>query len=126
MRRFEDKVVIVTGGGSGIGEASSLRFAAEGAAVGVNDINPDGANSVVEQIRSAGGKAIPLVADVSDEAAVEGMVAATVAEFGGLDVIHNNAALLSRDVLSRDLDLGGVRPRGLLQLTMPSTCSARC
>ena len=103
MRRFEDKVVIVTGAGSGIGEASAIRFAAEGGAVGVCDINADGANAVVEQIRAAGGKAIPLVADVSDAAAVERMVADTVQEFGGLDVIHNNAALLARDVLSRDL-----------------------
>jgi NAD(P)-dependent dehydrogenase (short-subunit alcohol dehydrogenase family) len=106
MRRFEGKVVIVTGAGSGIGEASALRFAAEGGAVGVADINGNGANAVVEQIRAAGGKAVPLVADVSDAAAVEGMVAKTVEEFGGLDVIHNNAALLAPDVLSRDLDLG--------------------
>lgn len=105
MQRFVDKVVIVTGGGGGIGRATVQRFAQEGAAVGVADINAAGIETVVEEVRAAGGQAIPLVVDVSDEAAVEAMVKETVETFGGLDVLHNNAALLTADIQDRDGDL---------------------
>jgi NAD(P)-dependent dehydrogenase (short-subunit alcohol dehydrogenase family) len=70
--------------------------------VGVADISEQGARAVTEEVIAQGGRAVALVADVSEEAAVEEAVEATVREFGGLDVLHNNAALLSQDVLSRD------------------------
>lgn len=105
MKRFVDKVVIVTGGGGGIGRATVSRFADEGAAVGVADINGPAAEAVAEEVRAAGGQAIPLVVDVADEAAVREMVAKTVEAFGGLDVLHNNAAILTPDIQNRDGNL---------------------
>jgi NAD(P)-dependent dehydrogenase (short-subunit alcohol dehydrogenase family) len=105
VKRFVDKVVIVTGGGGGIGRSTVLRFAAEGAAVGVVDIDGAAARVVADEAQAAGGQAIPLEVDVYDEAAVEQMIATTVDRFGGLDVLHNNAALLAPDFLDRDGDL---------------------
>jgi NAD(P)-dependent dehydrogenase (short-subunit alcohol dehydrogenase family) len=103
--RFEGKVAIVTGGGSGIGHATAARLASEGAAVGVADLNGDAAGTVADEIRSAGGRALPLTVDVSDEGAVEEMVAKTVEEFGGLDVLHNNAAIVSPEFMKDDVEI---------------------
>jgi NAD(P)-dependent dehydrogenase (short-subunit alcohol dehydrogenase family) len=105
VERFVDKVVIVTGSASGIGRATAKRFAAEGAAVGIADMNAEGAEAVAEEVRGAGGRAIALAVNVTDERAVEAMVAKTVDEFGGLDALHNNAALMSNAVDYRDGDL---------------------
>jgi len=105
MRRFENKVVIVTGGGGGIGEATVLRFAAEGAAVAVADVNGEAAERVADAVRATGAKAIAVVGDVSEEAEVKRMVAETVQAFGGLDVLHNNAAAVSDEIVAGDGDL---------------------
>jgi NAD(P)-dependent dehydrogenase (short-subunit alcohol dehydrogenase family) len=105
QNRFQDKVAIVTGAGSGIGRSSALRLAAEGAAVGVVDIIAERAAAVAKEIADSGGRAVALATDVSDEAAVKAMVAATVGKFSRLDVLHNNAAMLSPDVLARDGDI---------------------
>ncbi|MDA1258135.1 MAG: SDR family oxidoreductase [Chloroflexi bacterium] len=94
--RLENKIALVTGGGSGIGEASSELFAAEGAAVGVCDLNPATAEAVAERIRAAGGRAIGLQADVTDRADVERVVAAVVREFGGLHILVNSAGVSDR------------------------------
>jgi NAD(P)-dependent dehydrogenase (short-subunit alcohol dehydrogenase family) len=88
--RFKDKVAIVTGGGGKIGKAYAMAFAKEGAKVCVPDIVA--ANSVVGTIREAGGEAMSIKCDVSDEASVRAMVEATVEAFGGVDILVNNAA----------------------------------
>ncbi|MFC5746567.1 SDR family NAD(P)-dependent oxidoreductase [Actinomadura rugatobispora] len=90
---FEGKAVLVTGGGSGIGQAAARQFAAAGADVLVADVDDAGARSTVESIRSAGGSADHQCADVSDEAQVEALVARAVDRFGGLDCAFNNAGV---------------------------------
>lgn len=94
--RLADKSAIVTGGAGGIGRATSLAFAAEGARVAVVDVAPGAAEKVAEEIRAAGGIAIALTADVSDEADIERVVADTVSAFGGVDVVFNNAGIIRR------------------------------
>ncbi|QLH13045.1 SDR family NAD(P)-dependent oxidoreductase [Paracoccus pantotrophus] len=90
---FHGKVALVTGGNSGMGLATSLAFARAGAAVTVAGLDQDSLDRAVEQIRSAGGKAIGIHCDVADEAQVADMVAKTVAEFGRLDMAFNNAGI---------------------------------
>lgn len=91
---LENKVAIVTGAGSGIGAASAVRFAAEGAAVVAVDIRENRAQETVDVINGDGGHGLAMQADVSDEADVERMVAETVAQLGGLDVLFSNAGTL--------------------------------
>ena len=102
MTRLAERVAIVTGGGSGIGRASALALARAGAAVLVADIAADAAERVAAELRAAGGHVHAQQADVSDEASVAAMVAAAVARFGGLDVLHNNAAATGWEVLGGD------------------------
>src|SRR4051812_20034799 len=97
MARFTGKVAIVTGAGSGIGRATAMLLAREGACVTVADIVGDAAESVVREIAAARGTARAQVVDVADDTAVAAMVADTVAAFGGLDVLHNNAAALDQN-----------------------------
>jgi meso-butanediol dehydrogenase/(S,S)-butanediol dehydrogenase/diacetyl reductase len=90
-RQLEGKVAAITGAGSGIGRATALRFAAEGARVVVNDIDADGAASVVAAIAAAGGVASAVVADVSESVHVGALIDEVVRRHGRLDVLHNNA-----------------------------------
>lgn len=94
--RLQNKNAIVTGGAGGIGRATSLAFAAEGASVAVVDLNADAAEAVAEEIRAAGGTAIALAADVSSEADIERVVSSVVDELGGVDVVFNNAGIIRR------------------------------
>jgi NAD(P)-dependent dehydrogenase (short-subunit alcohol dehydrogenase family) len=93
MRRLEDKVAIVTGAGSGIGRASALLFAAEGAHVVAADWNGESAGAVAQEIVRAGGDAIAVRADVSSEDDARAMVQAAVDTWGRLDVLFNNAGI---------------------------------
>lgn len=99
--KLKDKVAVMTASGSGIGRETATLFAREGAAVVVNDIDAEAAESVTESIEQAGGKAICFPADVSDAGKVEQMVALAVDHFGRLDILLNNAAYL---------DFRGMRP----------------
>lgn len=91
--RLKDKVAIVTGAASGIGAATATLFAKEGAKVIVADINQQGGAQVVESIRSAGGIADFVRADVSKHADIRAMIEFAVKTYGGLDVLVNNAGL---------------------------------
>ena len=92
MLDFQGKVVLVTGASRGIGAAIAQAFAARGAAVAVNYLNRhDAAQSVVQACRAAGGDAVALAADVTAPVAATDLVQRTVAEFGRLDVLVNNA-----------------------------------
>lgn len=100
--RVGGKVAIVTGGASGIGRATALTFAREGARVAIVDLDLAGAERVVEEIRAGGGEAIAIRTDVSREDDVRRAIATTVERFGALHVLHNNAAITSPDHQRRD------------------------
>lgn len=85
------KVAIITGAASGIGRATALRFAREGARVVVADINAAGGQATVEQVQGEGGEAAFIATDVGEETDLERMVAFAVNTYGGLDILHNNA-----------------------------------
>jgi NAD(P)-dependent dehydrogenase (short-subunit alcohol dehydrogenase family) len=87
------KITLVTGGGAGIGRATALKFAEEGAKVVVSDIDADGGAETSELVRKAGGEATFIRADVSKAAEVEAMVAHAVATYGRLDCACNNAGI---------------------------------
>ena len=93
MDRLKGKRAIVTGAGSGIGRASALLFAREGAAVLAVDRTRDAVEETAKQIAAAGGRAVALAADAGSEAEVQAYVARAIAEFGGLDVIYANAGI---------------------------------
>lgn len=92
MGLLEGKVGLVTGGGAGIGRATCLTFAADGARVAVVDNRPEAGRETAALVNAAGGEAFFIEADVSNEADVERMVAETVSEYGQLDCASNNAA----------------------------------
>jgi 2-hydroxycyclohexanecarboxyl-CoA dehydrogenase len=91
MQRFEDKTVVVTGGGGGIGGATCRRFAREGARVAVLDLNPGAAETVAARIEAEGGRALALRCDITERASVDAAVAAVLERFGAIDVLVNNA-----------------------------------
>src|SRR5271167_2067348 len=91
--KLKDRVAIVTGAGSGIGQASALLFAAEGAKVAVVDLKPDAVRATAEQIERAGGQAMAIVADVSRGEDNREAVAQVLARWGRLDVFYANAGV---------------------------------
>ncbi len=98
---FLDKVVIVTGAGRGIGRAVALEFALNGARVVVNNRSPETAKSVAAEIRAAGGTAIAHAGDISDFSTAAELIATAAEEFGGLDVLVNNAgAVFDRTIIN--------------------------
>lgn len=91
MKGLKGKVVVVTGGGGGIGSATCLRFAEDGARVVVADINAEAAEAVAARIRDAGGAAMDIAFDLTDLAACQGAVERIEAEFGPIGILVNNA-----------------------------------
>lgn len=91
--RFKDRVAVITGAASGIGRATALAFAAEGARVVVADINEAGGLETVRAVKDRGGEAVFVRADVSREEDAEGMVRAALNTYGQLDVMFNNAGI---------------------------------
>lgn len=92
MERLKDRVALVTGAGRGIGRAIALALAAEGATVGVADINGDDARAVAAEADGLAGRGVPLEIDVADRARVHACVQRLVDDFGHIDVVVNNAA----------------------------------
>ena len=91
----EGRVVIVTGGGTGIGRAYAKHFADHGAIPIIAEINGQAGSNVAREIEADGGKALAIQTDVSDEQSVAGMIGQVVEEFGRIDVLVNNAAIFS-------------------------------
>jgi NAD(P)-dependent dehydrogenase (short-subunit alcohol dehydrogenase family) len=93
MRRFEGRVALVTGAARGIGRATAARLAAEGAMVGVADIDTDAVEETVHNLAGTGAEALPLACDVTDRESVDAAVASVVAGYGRLDVLVNNVGI---------------------------------
>ncbi len=91
--KLEGKVALITGSGSGIGRATALLFAKEGADIVVNDINLSSAEQTAQAVRQVGRKALPIKADVADEKEVVAMVDKAVREMGGIHILMNNAGI---------------------------------
>nr|UMF44227.1 thermophilic NAD(H)-dependent 3-quinuclidinone reductase [synthetic construct] len=101
MNTLKDKVALVTGGASGIGRATAMLFARQGAAVTIADVNAEAGRAVAQEIETAGGKALFVACDVTQARDCQQAVEATVAAFGGLDILFNNAGIIRRaDVLT--------------------------
>ena len=95
--RVEGKVALVTGGASGIGRATALTFAREGAKLVIADMNAEGGQQTVHMITENGGEAIFVQVDVTSASAVEALISKTVETYGRLDCAHNNAGISGSD-----------------------------
>jgi NAD(P)-dependent dehydrogenase (short-subunit alcohol dehydrogenase family) len=104
MTRLANKICIITGSGSGIGRASALMFAREGATVIVADIRAEAAEATAQAVVDAGGSARAMTVDVGEQADLEHMIGQTVADFGHIDVLFNNALYVNQDHALRDMD----------------------
>ncbi len=91
--KMKDRIVVITGAGSGIGKACAVEFAKEGSKVVVADINFTGAGETVNEIIAAGGNACAVMTDVSDPSSVKELVSFTIRKFGRIDTLVNNAAI---------------------------------
>ena len=105
MRGLSDKVAIVVGGAGGIGTATCVRLAEEGCSVAVGDLDAAAARGVAETITAAGGRAFGRATDIREEDHVRALIGETVERYGGLDILHANAADLSPAAIGRDSDV---------------------
>jgi len=96
MDKLKDKVAIITGGASGIGRATAILFIQEGAAITIADIDPETGISTQDEIEALGGKAIFVPCDVTKSDDCRQVVEKTVSTYGGIDILFNNAGIISR------------------------------
>ena len=115
-RNLEGKIALVTGGASGIGRATALAFAREGARVAVADILEEAAQSTVTEIEAMGGQALAIACDVTDDDAVKAMIAATVDAYGSLDCAFNNAGIAPYQVNAGGQKIADVAPEAWRRL----------
>jgi len=101
--RLDDRVALVTGGGRGIGRATAVRFAQEGAAVVINDVDPEPAEETAQAVKEAGGEALVSTHNTVELGEAKAMVEAAVERFGKLDIVVNNAGI-TRDKTFHNLD----------------------
>src|ERR1700735_1743892 len=94
MGRLENKVAVITGAASGMGRGTAIRFAGEGAAVVIADLNEEGGEAAVRECRENGGEAVFQKTDVTSESSIQEAIGRAVKEFGKLDIIYNNAGLV--------------------------------
>lgn len=102
--RLKDKISIITGGGGGIGRATALRFAKEGSKVVVSDRNEETGEETARLIKDQNGEAIFVQTDVSDSDSVQNLMSITVRQYGGIDILFNNAGVGNSEVPSVDLE----------------------
>ena len=114
MSDLTGKTVIVTGGASGIGEATALLFAEHGCNVVVSDVQEDKGKKIVEKIKQLNGKAIFVKADVSKPEDCEILVNRAVATFGGLDIAFNNAGIGGESKAVADMSIEGANRKSII------------
>jgi len=110
MRGLKDKVAVIAGAATGIGKATAIRLGEEGVLLALGDINVGGVEATAKQVNAAGGKAVAVQFDISDDTSVKALVDCAVEAYGGLDFMHANAADLSlclndKDAVEVALDL---------------------
>lgn len=126
MTDLNDKIILVTGSSSGIGQAVAIRFAQEGAKIVVNyNINQQGSEETVSKIKEAGGEAISIQADVSKEADVNRLLEKTSEVYGTLDVLINNAAIGTDKVPYMEADYEDMKEMIDTNLTSVLMCSQK-
>jgi NAD(P)-dependent dehydrogenase (short-subunit alcohol dehydrogenase family) len=115
-RDLEGKSALVTGGASGIGRATALAFAREGARVAVADILEEAAHRTVSELEAMGGKALAIACDVTDDFAVKPIIARAVDAFGSLDCAFNNAGIAPYQVNAGGQKIADVAPEAWRRL----------
>src|SRR5579862_5574143 len=93
MGRLDKKVAVITGSASGIGRATAMRFAGEGASIVIADLNKEGGEAAVRDCKENGGNAVFQLTDVTSEENIKGAVERAMKEFGRVDIMYNNAGL---------------------------------
>ncbi|MFT4413776.1 SDR family oxidoreductase [Fredinandcohnia humi] len=102
--RLQNKVAVVTGAASGMGKSIAITYAREGAKVVVSDINLDAANSTVDEIKSNGGEAIAVMANVAKEEDIQNLIDTTVQTYGTVDILVNNAGIMDNFEPAGDIE----------------------